>query len=126
MAKCHRKTAPLLNHEHARITRRRVLVVEDHPDAAQILSRLLEIDGHEVAVANEGRSAIVLARHIQPDIVLLDIGLPGMDGYQVVSELVKEPRLRNTLFVALTGYGGEEDQSRAVLFGISHASHQAY
>ena len=92
---------------------RRVLVIDDNADAAQAMQMLLESDGHAVRVAHDGKDALELAVSFQPEIVLLDIGLPGMDGYRVAAELREEPSLRNTRLIAVTGYGRPEDVRQA-------------
>jgi len=93
---------------------RRILIVEDHRDAAESLQMLLELSGHEVETAPDGRSGLDAARRFQPDVVLCDVGLPnGMNGYDVARALRAEPALRSCLLVALTGYGQAEDQRLA-------------
>jgi PAS domain S-box-containing protein len=98
----------------------RILLVEDNLDAAEALSELLRMWGHEVAVAHDGVSALETARQDRPDIVLLDIGLPGMDGYEVARGLRAVPGLAATSLIALTGYGQESDRQRSRLAGIDH------
>ena len=92
---------------------RRVLVVDDNEDAAASLGELLSLWGHEVQTAHDGRHALAAARQWQPEIILLDIGLPGMDGYEVAQRLLEDPVTSNTFLVALTGYGQEEDRRRS-------------
>lgn len=92
---------------------RRVLIVEDNADSAHALGELLEIWGHQVEVALDGRSAIEIALTFRPEVVLLDIGLPGIDGYEVAQHLRNEPSLKKLSLVALTGYGQEEDRRRS-------------
>ncbi len=99
---------------------RRVLVVEDNVDTAESMAILLRLKGHEVLVAYDGPAALEKARSFHPDVVLLDIGLPGLDGYQVAARLRKRRRTANVLLVALTGYGQEEDQARAIEAGFDH------
>ncbi len=91
----------------------RFLIVEDDEDTGDALGALLELDGHEVAVAKDGRSGIEAARGYGPHVVLCDLGLPGMDGYQVARELRREPDTSSTRLVAVTGYGQEEDRRRS-------------
>jgi PAS domain S-box-containing protein len=91
----------------------RVLVVDDNTDAARILAMLLSSDGHDAAVAHNGKTAIELAIAGKPDVILLDIGLPGMDGFEVCRRLRQEKVLEQTLVAALTGYGHEEDRRKA-------------
>src|SRR6202035_2007024 len=92
---------------------RRVLVVDDNVDSADSLAVLLRLRGHEVEVAHDGPEALRAAGAFEPEVVLLDIGLPGLDGYQVARQLRQERRTAGALIVALTGYGQEEDQRRA-------------
>ena len=98
----------------------RVLLVEDNLDAAEALSELLRMWGHEVETAHDGVSALRTARQTRPGVVLLDIGLPGMDGYEVARELRSTPGLASTRLIALTGYGQESDRHRSRLAGIDH------
>ena len=98
----------------------RVLLVEDNVDAADALAELLRLWGHEVAVAHDGAAAVQMAQTLAPGVVLLDIGLPGMDGYQVASVLRSLPDLQRALIVALTGYGQEADRQRSSLAGFDH------
>ncbi len=98
--------------------RRRVLVIEDNLDAAETLQDMLRLWGHEVAVAHEGRAGLEEARTFKPDVVLCDIGLPVMDGYQVARAIRSDPTLAHTFLVALTGYALAEDQRRAAAAGF--------
>lgn len=89
---------------------RRVLVVDDNRDAAETLVALVELWGHEARAAHDGPSAIDIARRYRPDTILLDIGLPGMDGYEVAKRLRSEGSATKTFLAAVTGYG--EDSAR--------------
>ena len=100
--------------------RSRILVIEDHRDAAESLRMLLEILGHEVRVAFTGREGIEAALEWKPDVVLSDIGLPELDGYEVARRLRQEPSLANVLLVALTGYNGDDDRRRSKDAGFDH------
>ena len=100
--------------------RRRILVVDDNRDAAQALKLLLETDGHEVQVAGDGAGGLALARQYKPDVALLDIGLPHMDGYELARRMREEPALGSTLLVAVTGYGQMHDRARASASGFNH------
>jgi two-component system CheB/CheR fusion protein len=92
---------------------RRVLVVDDNVDAAESLAMLLRVEGHEVRTAHDGATALDAAQAYRPEVVLLDIGLPKMDGYEVAQRLRRLPDSKSALVVALTGYGQEEDRRRA-------------
>ncbi len=99
---------------------RRILLVDDNRDAAQALCLLLEGDGHEVQVADDGVSGLERARAWRPEIVLLDIGLPKMDGYEIAQRIRSDPALENTVLVAVTGYGQMHDRARASACGFDH------
>jgi CheY-like chemotaxis protein len=98
--------------------RGRVLVVEDNLDAADALTMLLQIMGFETLVAHDGREAIELARTQPFALIFIDIGLPGMDGYEVARRLKGIETRKSTMIVALTGYGREEDKTRALGAGF--------
>ncbi len=97
-----------------------VLLVEDNLDAAEALGELLRMWGHTVHLAHDGASALEAARRRRPDVVLLDIGLPGMDGYTVAEQLRAVPGHDGVKLVAVTGYGQESDRQRAALAGFDH------
>lgn len=97
---------------------RRVLVVDDNADAADTLSMMLELDGHEISTAYGSRQAIERLRLFRPEIALLDIGLPGMDGYELARRIRAEPGGDRIRLVALTGYGQPEDRARALQEGF--------
>lgn len=90
-----------------------VLLIEDHPDAAESLKMLLEITGHRVDLALDGRAGLDAARRLHPDVVICDIGLPGMDGYAVARALRASEEIGGIYLIALSGYGQEEDRRRA-------------
>jgi two-component system CheB/CheR fusion protein len=96
----------------------RVLVVDDNRDAVESLAALLRLGGHTVRVAHSGPEALEAVRREAPEIVFLDIGLPGMDGYAVAQEMRKLPGMDKARIVALTGYGQEEDRKRSAEAGI--------
>ncbi|MPW18832.1 response regulator [Paraburkholderia sp. CNPSo 3157] len=100
--------------------KRRVMVVDDSVDGAESMSILLEMLGHEVRVLYDGAAAIVAASEFRPEVVLLDIGLPGIDGYQVARALRAEPASVNALLIALTGYGQDSDRQRTHDAGFDH------
>jgi CheY-like chemotaxis protein len=96
----------------------RVLVVDDNPDAATSLSMLLRIQGHEVFSAHDGAGGLRAAEAHRPDVVLLDIGLPGMTGYEVARRIRNEPWGRSMRLVALSGWGQEESRQRSLEVGF--------
>jgi signal transduction histidine kinase/ActR/RegA family two-component response regulator len=97
----------------------RALIVEDNNDVARPIARLLELNGHQVAVAGDGASGIELAREFKPDIVFCDIGLPGeVDGYDVARRLRADAATHAAYLVAVTGFGQEEDRRRAFEAGF--------
>ncbi|MEO6195077.1 MAG: response regulator [Thermoanaerobaculia bacterium] len=97
---------------------RRVLVVEDNRDAAESLGLFLELCGFGVTLAYNGPEGLEAAKSVRPDIVLCDIGLPGMDGFQVASALRQDPATADVRLIAVTGYGQEEDRRRALAAGF--------
>jgi CheY-like chemotaxis protein len=99
---------------------RRLLVVDDNKDAADSLAMLLRMQGHEVRVAHNGPAALELTKGYRPEIVFLDIGMPGMDGYEVARRLRRQPGLENVRLAALTGWGQEEDRRRTAEAGFDH------
>ena len=98
----------------------RVLVVDDNVDAAQSLGLLLEASGHEVRSASDGLSAVEVALDFRPNVVLLDIGLPGLDGYEVAKRLRQDSSLDGVVLVAMTGYGQDADKLRSQNAGFNH------
>jgi CheY-like chemotaxis protein len=107
----------LKNGQHQKAHSRRVLIVDDNRDSARTLSMSLRLGGHETATAHDGVEAIKTAQEFQPDIVLLDIGLPKLNGYEVCRRL-RELRDRNVLIVALTGWGQEDDRRQSAAAGF--------
>ncbi|MEO8629323.1 MAG: response regulator [Betaproteobacteria bacterium] len=99
---------------------RRVLVVDDNADAAESIGTLLEIFGHSVQIAGDGEGALKRAREFQPEAIVLDIGLPGIDGYEVARRLRERPEMQNTIMLAVSGYGRPDDVKRALDAGFDH------
>lgn len=97
----------------------RILVVDDSLDSAETLGELLKIWGHDVRLAHDGPGAVEAAREYRPEVILLDIGLPGMDGFAVAAQLRKEG-IGGRMLVALTGYGEQQDRDRAHKAGFDH------
>jgi CheY-like chemotaxis protein len=98
----------------------RILLVDDNVDAASSFALLLELGGHQVAVAHESSAALETVRTLSPEIAFIDIGLPGTDGYQLAEMLRAHPGCEGTVFVALTGYGSDADKARASAAGFDH------
>jgi CheY-like chemotaxis protein len=108
------KTAPRA------VSRTRILVVDDNADSATSMALLLKLDGHDVSLAHDGPGALVAARSFHPEVILLDIGLPGMTGYEVARELRRDEQFANVLLIALTGYGQAEDRRKSKAAGFDH------
>lgn len=109
-----------ISNSSADAVRRRILVVDDNRDAAESLALLLRLEGYEVHTAYDGPTALQAASSFGPHLVLLDIGLPGMDGYEVARSLRRQPNLNGLILVALTGYSQKEDRQQSVNAGINH------
>jgi PAS domain S-box-containing protein len=99
---------------------RRVLVVDDNIDAAVALGRVLSLQAHEVKVVHDGLAALLAAERIDPDVVFLDLGMPGLDGVQVARRLRERKPAPRPMLVAMTGFGREEDRRRTAEAGFDH------
>jgi CheY-like chemotaxis protein len=99
---------------------KRILVVDDNVDAATSLGELLGLLGHEVIVRFDGKSALLDAPGFGPDVLVLDIGLPDMDGYELARRLRSEPAIAQARYLALTGYGQAHDRTLARAAGFDH------
>jgi len=104
--------------EQDRSSGRVVLIVEDNRDAAESLKDLLEISGHLVTIAFDGRSGLALAHELKPEVILCDLGLPDIDGYQLARTLRTETSFGETLLIAITGYADQEHEKRALDAGF--------
>jgi PAS domain S-box-containing protein len=111
---------PVVEKSKATSHPRRVLIVDDNLDTADSIAMLLERSGHEVTVAYSAEKALEVAAEFQPEVVLLDIGLPEMDGYEVARRLRRDSRLKGMKLIALTGYGQDSDLQRAKEAGFDH------
>ena len=98
----------------------RILIVDDNADGARSLALVLSASGNNVRTAHDGVQALAVAREFRPEIVLLDIGLPGMNGYEVARNLRRMPELSHPVLVAVTGWGSEEDRRRTREAGFDH------
>jgi CheY-like chemotaxis protein len=106
--------------QHTASPKRRILVVDDNRDSAESLAMVLRLVGNDVRTAYDARQALVLAENYRPGLILLDIGLPGMDGYELARQIRSEPWSSHMKLVALTGYAREEDRRRAEAAGFDH------
>jgi CheY-like chemotaxis protein len=98
---------------------RRILIVDDRADSAKSMAMLLTMKGHQVRTAHDGPTALQIVHDFEPDVVLLDIGLPGMSGYEVAQHLRREQGPKELLLVAFTGYGQPEDRRRSKEAGFN-------
>jgi PAS domain S-box-containing protein len=104
-----RQTPPAVAaHAHLRI-----LIADDNRDAAELLAQSLQLDGHTVDIVHDGRAALAAVRASEPDLALLDIGMPGMNGYELAEAIRREPVLDGVVLAAVTGWGAEEDLERS-------------
>ena len=99
---------------------RRILVIDDNVDAADAITELLRMDGHDVRTLHGGADVLPTVHAFRPEVVLLDIGLPGKDGYQIAAELRADPALAGLTLIALTGYGLADDRRRTLEVGFDH------
>jgi CheY-like chemotaxis protein len=114
------RRGPAQARPYAPLAGQRMLVVDDNRDAADTLALLLEADGAEVRVAYDGRAALAAAESFQPSSVLLDIGMPGMDGWEVARRLRQDQRFAGLRIVALTGWGQDSDRRQTRNRGFTH------
>lgn len=110
-----RAALPIETHSHYRI-----LVVDDNEALAQTIMWSLEILGHSVCMAHNGKDAVALAQSFRPDVIFLDIGMPEMNGYEICQAMRKLPALRHTVIVAQTGWGQKEHRERTSNAGFDH------
>jgi signal transduction histidine kinase len=113
-------TLPKERQASTQLPQRKVLVVDDNQDAAASLAMLLRYLGTNVEVANDGRSALAMIRSSRPDVVLLDIGMPGMDGFEVARQIRSNSENDHIILIALTGWGQAEDRNRTRDAGFNH------
>lgn len=99
---------------------RRILLVDDNPEIARPLRELLELEGHEVATETDPVAALDRAREMAPEVCILDIDMPVMDGYELARRLRELPGTKDATYIALTGYGWEHDSRRSHEAGFAH------
>jgi two-component system OmpR family response regulator len=108
----------IINYKIAPAEALEILVVDDNKDAADTLGLLVKSAGHHVRIAYDGPSALLAAQAQSPDVVLLDIGLPKVDGYNVACRLREQPETKDATIIAVTGYGMDGDKARAKAAGF--------
>lgn len=113
-------TAPADGVQQARPRGLRILVVEDNVDAAEMLHLMLKLAGHEARIALDGATALATAQSFMPQVILCDIGLPGMNGYEIALQLRSQPAFKQTRLIALSGYGQEEDRRHSKAVGFDY------
>jgi PAS domain S-box-containing protein len=111
---------PTMTLDTSRATQRRILIADDNRDAAESLAMLLRLEGHDVTVANNGREALARFNTIEPEVAVLDIGMPDLNGYEVARHVRQQPLGRAVTLIALTGWGQEADKTRALAAGFDH------
>lgn len=99
---------------------KRILIVDDNKDCVDSLAMLLEMNGYEALASLDSADALVIAASERPDVILLDIGMPGIDGFELCRRLRREPWGKDALIVAITGWGREADQDEAFAAGCDH------
>jgi len=97
-----------------------ILIVDDNADAASLMAMLLEASGHEVVVEHSPHSALEMAKKISPEVCLLDIGLPEMDGNELAQRLRAQPETANSVLIAVTGYGQDQDRKQTKAAGFNN------
>ena len=98
----------------------RILIVDDNRDSARTMARILELDGHDVFCVYNGLAVSEQVATFHPDVLLVDIGLPGLDGYQVARKIRQDFAKETLMLIAVTGYGGEDNHARAKGAGFDH------
>jgi CheY-like chemotaxis protein/anti-sigma regulatory factor (Ser/Thr protein kinase) len=99
---------------------RRILIVEDHRDAGEMLAMLLQMRSHKVRLVSDGYTALAVAPKYRPDVMLIDIGLPGMSGYDLADRIRGDRALAHVLLIAVTGYGSPNERNQALSAGFDH------
>ena len=99
---------------------RKVLIADDNRDAADSLAALLQLDGHETRLSFDGEGALTMYEQFEPDVCLLDIGMPGRNGYEVARRIRQMPGGRRPVLIAITGWGQESDRHLAMEAGFDH------
>ncbi len=106
--------------DSAAVTGRRVLIADDNRDAADSLAMLLQMDGHDVSVAQDGAEAVLMFAELQPEFAILDIGMPGLNGYEVARRMRRDSKGRALRLIAVTGWGQQTDKALAFAAGFDH------
>jgi CheY-like chemotaxis protein len=104
----------------SQFSRKRILIVDDNRDAADLISQLLDLHGYDTATAYDGPGGIEAVKQFLPDLVMLDLGMPGMDGYAVAIEMRRVPETREMVLVAFTAWGDAETRAKTVASGFDY------
>lgn len=99
---------------------RRILVADDNVDAGESLAMLLQLDGHQVALARDGIEALSMFERNPSEVAILDIGMPGLSGYEVAERIRQGPHAKHVTLIAVTGWGQDADKARAAASGFDH------
>jgi two-component system CheB/CheR fusion protein len=113
-------SASLSTQTAAQNARRRILIADDNQDALETLKLLLEMDGHEIQTAPDGSAALALAEQMSPHVMLLDLGMPGLSGFELAARVRERPWGRQVLIIAITGWGQAQDRQRSLEAGFNH------
>jgi CheY-like chemotaxis protein len=111
---------PGSEHRAPTVHAQRILVVDDNADAAESLTALLQVYGHDARLVHDGLAALELVPSFLPDVIFLDIGMPGMYGYEVARRVRRMPEGERALLIAVTGFGAEDDRRRSQEAGFDH------
>jgi CheY-like chemotaxis protein len=114
------KASRAADEDHGTIPPLRILVADDNRDGADSCATLLQLSGHTVVTAYNGAQAFAVAEEFRPEVALLDIGMPELNGYDVAQKIRSESWARAPVLVAITGWGQEEDRRRAIAAGFDH------
>jgi CheY-like chemotaxis protein len=111
---------PSIHSSSTPVPARRVLIADDNRDAAETLAMLLQMDGHEVTVVHNGKDALEALSTLQPEVALLDIGMPELSGYDVARRVRQGSLGRAVTLIAVTGWGQDRDKTQALAAGFNH------
>jgi CheY-like chemotaxis protein len=116
----HLPSDPSREEPRRQVIARRILIVDDNRDAATSLARVLELTGHRTRIAFDGAEGLQVAEEFEPEVAILDIGMPGLNGYEACRRMRARPWGKSTVFIALTGWGQDEDRRQATEAGFNY------